>query len=139
MKISFWHYLALISVVVLTMSSSAVVADDGKISGLYFGDYYYIAAHHNEERKSRNGFWTRRVYLTYDQKLNETFSSRLRFEMNSPDGLKADAAGKNIPVCEGCVFESVTEGFVSTSIYSGTVYCTNLSQLLVKLLGLSSS
>ena len=97
MKISFWHYLALISVVVLTMSSSVVVADGGKISGLYFGDYYYIAAHHNEELKSRNGFWTRRVYLRYDQKLNEIFSSRVRFEMANPDGLMASAVGKTIP------------------------------------------
>ena len=118
MKISYWHYLALISVVVLTMSSSAVVADGGKISGLYFGDYYYIAAHHNEELKSRNGFWTRRVYLTYDQKLNETFSSRLRFEMNSPDGLKEGAVGKNIPYMKDAYLR-VSPKDSSHSIYLG--------------------
>ena len=89
--------LVLISVVAMILSSTTTFADGGKISGLYFGDYYYIAAHNNPELKSRNGFWTRRVYLTYNQKLNETFSSRLRFEINSPDGLQSSASGKNIP------------------------------------------
>ena len=97
MKLSYLRNLSLISIVLFIIGSPAVFADGGKISGLYFGDYYYIAAHNNEELKSRNGFWTRRVYLTYDQKLNETFSSRLRFEINSPDGLAAGASGKNIP------------------------------------------
>ena len=100
------------------MSSSAVVADGGKISGLYFGDYYYIAAHHNEELKSRNGFWTRRVYLTYDQKLNDIFSSRLRFELNSPDGLKAGAVGKNIPYVKDAYLR-VSPKDSSHSIYLG--------------------
>ena len=97
MKTNHWRCLGLISVVVFIISSAAVLADGGKISAVYFGDYYYIAAHHNEELESRNGFWTRRVYLTYDRKLNETFSSRVRFEVNSPDGLKEGASGKNVP------------------------------------------
>ena len=97
MKTNHWRCLGLISVVVLIISSAAALADGGKISAVYFGDFYYIAAHHNEELKSRNGFWTRRVYLTYDRKLNETFSSRVRFEVNSPDGLKEGASGKNVP------------------------------------------
>ncbi|MDE0040571.1 MAG: hypothetical protein OXT74_00915, partial [Candidatus Poribacteria bacterium] len=95
MKTSYWRNLNLISIVVLMVSSTAALADGGKISGLYFGDYYYIAAHHNEDLKSRNGFWTRRVYLTNDQKLNETISSPVRFEMNSPDGMAAEG-GKNV-------------------------------------------
>ena len=136
MKISYWHYLALISVVVLTMSSSAVVADGGKISGLYFGDYYYIAAHHNEERKSRNGFWTRRVYLRYDQKLNEIFSSRVRFEMANPDGLMASGCQENHPVCEGCVSESVTQGFTARNLL-GTFGYADIRAARA-LLGLSS-
>ena len=115
------------------MSSTAVLADGGKISGLYFGDYYYIAAHHNEERKSRNGFWTRRVYLTYDQKLNETFSSRLRFEMNSPDGLKADAAGKNIPYVKDAYLRVSPKGS-SHSIYLGRSTAPTYA-VLVKLWG----
>ena len=115
---NYWRILSLISISVLMMISSAVVADGGKISGLYFGDYYYIAAHHNEELKSHNGFWTRRVYLTYDQKLNETFSSRLRFEVNSPDGLKEGAVGKNIPYVKDAYLR-VSPKDSSHSIYLG--------------------
>ena len=138
MKISFWHYLALISVVVLTMSSSVVVADGGKISGLYFGDYYYIAAHHNEELKSRNGFWTRRVYLRYDQKLNEIFSSRVRFEMANPDGLdsEADPKEKTIPFVKDAYLKCVSEGFTARNLLGTFDYAD--VRAAGALLGLSS-
>ncbi len=97
MKTNYWQNLSLISIVVLMFSATVVVADSGKFSALYFGDYYYFASHHSEDLEGRNGFWTRRVYLTYNRKLNETLSSRVRFEMASPDGLTAGAVGKAIP------------------------------------------
>lgn len=117
MKMSYWRNLSLISIVVLMISSAVALAGGGKISGLYFGDYYYIAAHHNEDLESRNGFWTRRVYLTYDQKLNETFSSRVRFEMNSPDGL-AGEGGKNVPYAKDAYLK-ISPKDSSHSIYLG--------------------
>ena len=55
-----------------------------KISGLMFGDYYWVAADHRDALEDQNGFWFRRIYLTYDQKFSESFSMRLRLEMNSP-------------------------------------------------------
>jgi len=55
----------------------------GKISGYMFGDYYYVAANHNKDMEGKNGFWFRRIYLTYDHGLNEGFSVRFRIEMNS--------------------------------------------------------
>ncbi len=42
-----------------------------KISGLAFGDFYWIAANHDENLKDRNGFWFRRLYLTFDKALTE--------------------------------------------------------------------
>jgi hypothetical protein len=54
-----------------------------RISGLVFGDYYYVAGSHRDELVDQNGFWVRRVYLTYDHKLSEAFSVRLRLEANS--------------------------------------------------------
>lgn len=59
------------------------LASDGKISGYMFGDYYYVASNHDEDLENQNGFWFRRIYLTYDQGLEENFSVRLRLEMNS--------------------------------------------------------
>jgi hypothetical protein len=55
-----------------------------KISGLLFGDYYWLAADHRESLENQNGFWLRRVYLTYDHTFSQAFSTRLRLEMNSP-------------------------------------------------------
>ena len=54
-----------------------------KISGLVYGDYYYVAGNHREELEGRNGFWIRRVYLTYDHTLSKALSLRARLEANS--------------------------------------------------------
>ncbi|MFQ5641044.1 MAG: hypothetical protein ACE5IR_23955 [bacterium] len=55
----------------------------GKISGYMFGDYYYMAGNHNEDLEGANGFWMRRIYVTYDKGLSDAFSMRFRIEMNS--------------------------------------------------------
>ncbi|HEX6981790.1 MAG TPA: hypothetical protein VF181_03425 [Balneolaceae bacterium] len=57
------------------------VGEKGELSGLFFGDYYWIVNHHNQDLDGRNGFWIRRIYLTYDYKISDAFSSRLRLEM----------------------------------------------------------
>lgn len=53
------------------------------ISGLVYADYYYVAANHRDELVDRNGFWLRRMYLTYDHTLTPAFSLRVRLEANS--------------------------------------------------------
>jgi len=60
------------------------VGKNGKLSGLAFGDYYWIAQNHNNNIEGNNGFWMRRIYLTYDQEISDSFSARVRFEMSSP-------------------------------------------------------
>ena len=42
-----------------------------------FGDYYWFASDHRDALEDQNGFWFRRIYLTYDQKFSESFSMRL--------------------------------------------------------------
>lgn len=54
-----------------------------RISGLVYADYYYVAANHRDELVDRNGFWLRRVYITYDHTLTDAFALRVRLEMNS--------------------------------------------------------
>ena len=61
-----------------------------KISGLAFGDFYWIAANHDETLKDRNGFWFRRLYLTFDKAMTEQLDMRLRFEMNSAGNFTSD-------------------------------------------------
>lgn len=56
-----------------------------KFSGYIFGDFYYVMTHHDSTYNGQNGFWFRRIYLTYDKRLNEKISIRLRMEMKSSD------------------------------------------------------
>jgi hypothetical protein len=76
-------YLNFLIAAILVIGGN-VKASEGKISGTVYSDYYYAAAHHDSEIEGANGFWFRRIYLTYDQGLEENFAIRLRFEMNSP-------------------------------------------------------
>ncbi|MEK6704531.1 MAG: hypothetical protein AABZ06_01965 [Bdellovibrionota bacterium] len=67
---------------------------EGKFSGLMFGDYYWFAKHNDTASKlangeygikGHNGFWMRRIYLTYDHKFDGDWSARFRLEANSSD------------------------------------------------------
>ncbi|MFQ5720461.1 MAG: hypothetical protein ACE5IK_13015 [Acidobacteriota bacterium] len=60
------------------------------ISGLVFGDAYGVLSHHDGAVDGENGFWFRRVYLTFDTKLEDDFDLRLRFEGNSPGDFTRD-------------------------------------------------
>lgn len=73
---------------VLMVTSLFAQTESVKVSGLAFGDYYYVARHHNQELESRNGFWLRRVYLTFDHKFDDNLSARIRFEAASPGDFK---------------------------------------------------
>ncbi|MHB2150154.1 porin [Calditrichota bacterium LG25] len=64
----------------------------GSISGLAFGDYYYMFSNHNSEIEDMNGFWFRRIYLTYDQGLAENLSMRVRLEMGHPGDFSTKSA-----------------------------------------------
>ncbi len=77
--------------VVPSTAQDAPKSDPGiKISGLAFGDFFWMAANHNEALKDRNGFWFRRLYLTFDKAMTEQLDMRLRFEMNSAGNFTSD-------------------------------------------------
>lgn len=86
---------AFLILLLCSLSTSAVaqieVGDKGKLSGLVFGDYYWIPYNHNSELEGNNGFQIRRVYFTYDRKISDSFSTRLRLEMNSKGDFNTDA------------------------------------------------
>lgn len=54
-----------------------------RIGGLMFGDYYDVAQNHRDGLEGQNGFWMRRLYLTYDHTLAKSLSLRVRLEANS--------------------------------------------------------
>jgi len=88
----FASLLPIISAFLVFGSSLSLAAEGkkepGKISGYMFGDYYFASQHHDKAVEGMNGFWFRRIYFTYDQKLEEGFAIRFRLEMNSPGDFK---------------------------------------------------
>lgn len=69
-----------------TANANAEKSEPPKLWGYAFGDYYYLSQHHAETIQGMNGFWFRRIYFGYDQKLPERFSIRFLLEANAPDG-----------------------------------------------------
>ncbi len=76
-------YVFFIIVFSITSLFSQDADANGKFSGYMFGDYYYILKNHNSDLKDQRGFWFRRIYLTYDNAMDEHFSTRLRLEMSN--------------------------------------------------------
>ena len=58
--------------------------DQGKLSGVIFADFYSVRAHNDATIKGKDGFWIRRINLTYDRKLDDKLSMRLRLEAKDP-------------------------------------------------------
>jgi hypothetical protein len=73
----------------LVLIPGAAFAGEGKISGESFGDVYWFAANHDSTLKNENGYWIRRIYLTYDYKTDDVISTRVRFDMSSPGNFTA--------------------------------------------------
>lgn len=67
------------------------VGEKGELSGLVFSDYYLIANSHNENLEGKNGFWFRRIYLTYEREIGNSFSTRLRLEMGHEGDFEGDS------------------------------------------------
>lgn len=74
----------IVSATLAAALGSAFSQDAGQISGYAFGDYYNVSQHHDPAIRGMNGFWFRRIYLTYDKKIDSKFSTRMRLEANSP-------------------------------------------------------
>ena len=68
----------------LSLFSLLGAEDKGTLSGYMISDYYAVFQNHDAKADKQHGFWFRRIYLSYDRKLDEKFAVRLRFEMNSP-------------------------------------------------------
>ena len=71
---------ALVAAVMAPLAASA----EGKFSALVFGDYYNFIENHDSVTADQNGFWIRRVNLTWDEKFDDAFSARVRLETASP-------------------------------------------------------
>jgi hypothetical protein len=61
-----------------------ILRSQGTFKGYMINEYYYVSKHHDNDIKGNHGFWFRRIYFTYDNKLADNLKMRLRFELNSP-------------------------------------------------------
>ena len=72
-------------------SAQVPIGGKGELSGLFCGDYYWFANHHNEDIEGNNGFWIRRIYLTYEHQISDSFSSRVRLQMDHEGDFQGDS------------------------------------------------
>ncbi|HEX2867111.1 MAG TPA: hypothetical protein VHO03_08710 [Ignavibacteriales bacterium] len=75
-------------VLVLLNSAFAQEKSSPKLSGLMFGDYFYNIDQKDSSKKDLNGFQFRRIYITTDYTISESFETRFRLEADqSPASL----------------------------------------------------
>lgn len=114
--------LALLCVAAFLYTGTVTAQNNGEFSGLLFGDYYWMASNNNEEIEGENGFWIRRIYLTYDRDLSDSFSTRIRLEMNSEGDFTTSS--KLLPVVKDAYLKwksgghSVLAGISSTPTFA---------------------
>lgn len=76
-KVSVYILLGLVLMGIGTVNLKAA------FSAYIFGDYYYIIKSNTASQEKLNGFWIRRVYLTYDSDISDKIKARARLEMSS--------------------------------------------------------
>ncbi|MGE5682270.1 MAG: hypothetical protein ACM34K_15490 [Bacillota bacterium] len=69
-----------ISIISLASTINAQEKIPVKLSGLMFGDYFYNIEQRDSTKKDLNGFQFRRIYLTTDFGISESFDVRFRLE-----------------------------------------------------------
>jgi hypothetical protein len=70
--------------------AQVTVGDAGTLSGTVFADYYWVAQNHDTNLENNNGFWFRRIYITYERTFSDAFSSRVRFEAASSGDFQSE-------------------------------------------------
>jgi len=91
--------LCLVLVVAVALSLFVLPAkaefkpEAGAIKGYMIAEYFYVANHQVEDYEGRHGFWFRRIYFTYENKLGDKVKMRLRFEMNSEGDFSSATLG----------------------------------------------
>jgi hypothetical protein len=61
--------------------------ESGSIDGYMVAEYYSLLQHHDATLQGKSGFWFRRIYFTYNNKLSDTVKMRFRLETASPGQL----------------------------------------------------
>lgn len=68
----------------LAVCAAAGEEPKGKFSFTMYSDFYSVLKHNVGEIDGKSGFWFRRLYLTYDHKVDERLSAQFRLEAKDP-------------------------------------------------------
>jgi hypothetical protein len=72
-------------------AAPATAASPTVISFELFPEYYAAARHHDPNVKGHNGFWFRRINITFDNALSSSLSFRFKLEMSSSGDFKTSS------------------------------------------------
>ena len=73
-------FAGMLGLLSLALPLAAQAEGEGKFGAEVFADIYYVAENHDSVLVDQNGFWFRRINLTYDYKFDANLSSRVRLE-----------------------------------------------------------
>lgn len=76
--------LGLATMLCVASSPKSALSQETSVGGLFFGDYFAVAQHHDADLEGANGFWARRLYLTFNTRFSDAVDTRARFEAASP-------------------------------------------------------
>jgi hypothetical protein len=121
-KLSMFLVFALAIALLPSIAQSA-----GEIKGYMFAEYYSVLSHHTGSIddggiEGRHGFWFRRIYFTYNNKLTDNIKMRLRLEFNSPGDFKSGS--KMTPVVKDAYLsakiggQDLMAGIISTPTWN---------------------
>ena len=102
----------------MALNANPGAAHEGKISGYMFGDYYSVLSLDDDadaDIKNRNAFEIRRIYFTYNSKIDDEFSIRFRLEAK---GNKFGEEGSMVPFVKHAYLKW-EEGVGSADFYFG--------------------
>lgn len=77
----YWLLSGLLLIVLSALTPT--LSGAGVVSGQIFGDYYFNVKNNQDSLEKQNGFWLRRVNLTYDADISGKIKARGRIEMVS--------------------------------------------------------
>ncbi|MFZ2054843.1 MAG: hypothetical protein WAU81_11690, partial [Candidatus Aminicenantales bacterium] len=86
-----WSRVLVLAVALSFLPAKSALAqfkpESGSIDGYMIAEYYSVLQNHDSTLENKNGFWFRRIYFTYNNKLSDTIKMRFRLETASPGQL----------------------------------------------------
>lgn len=131
-RVSYVLLVALIIALLPSFDLADFKPGSGEIKGYMFAEYYAVLNHNSGSIddggiEGRHGFWFRRIYFTYDNKISDTIKTRLRLEFNSPGKLPFDSGEKLVPAIKDAFLafkisgQELVTGIISTPTWGRTV------------------